>query len=555
MDNIENNSISTKDYESSLVLDSNQQNCENVQTIKKNQNIQSQYEQSICLSDETMNQQRRENNDDQVQEQQQHEQANFKWLFQSCFEMALSFVIDWMPYTATLYFISSNSSENIVNGFGLGLVWSNCIGQGLLYGLGSGLETMASHAHGAHKYKQVGQLFNKAVLLSFIVFVVILFAMIFSESILGLWNSNKDVCSIAAEYCQLIIPGLFIVIFYYVIKATLNAVNEYRIQVYISAINLATHLIYCFIFIKVLDLKIKGAAIVFCLWEIQTVVMQILVVIYKKKVRKCFVKPTLEVFNDFFGYLKIVIPIGAIVGLEWIIQEVTSIIASNLSEAQYSAHIIIAQISMFCYQFLVGYSTASCTFIGNEMGKKNVANAKKYTIYTIYIILGHLAIVILPLALLKKQIAEFFTDSSSTIDAIESVYYWFIAVFLIQSFTSLMGAYMRAIAQEKFCSFVYLTSSGVIGISASYSLAYPADLKLDGIWIGQVIAVGVFLLAMIIQAFRVDINKMAIIISKRLEEENAELQKELLENREEDVDFSENESHKQTENTQDRNNS
>lgn len=57
----------------------------------------------------------------------------------------------------------------------------------------------------------------------------------------------------------------------------------------------------------------------------------------------------------------------------------------------------------------MGYATASCTFISNEMGKKNVKNAKTYTRYAFYIIIGHLVVVYLPLVLLRKMITEVFT--------------------------------------------------------------------------------------------------------------------------------------------------
>lgn len=81
------------------------------------------------------------------------DEVDFMWLLKSCIEEGLSYFLEWIPLTIILFFVNKTYEENIVDGFGLGLVWLNCMGQGLYYGLGSGLETMASHAHGAKNYE------------------------------------------------------------------------------------------------------------------------------------------------------------------------------------------------------------------------------------------------------------------------------------------------------------------------------------------------------------------------------------------------------------------
>lgn len=89
----------------------------------------------------------------------QKESVDFTWLLKSSIEEALSFFLEWAPMTIILYFISNYSKDEVVNGYGIGIILLNCFGNGLYYGLGSGLETMASHANGAGNYRRVGVLF------------------------------------------------------------------------------------------------------------------------------------------------------------------------------------------------------------------------------------------------------------------------------------------------------------------------------------------------------------------------------------------------------------
>ncbi|KAL4470918.1 hypothetical protein ABPG72_005952 [Tetrahymena utriculariae] len=445
--------------------------------------------------------------------------ANFKWLLKSCVEEALSFALEWAPSTIILYFITQNTDEITVKGFGIGAVWSNCIGQGLYYGLCSGFETMASHANGNKNYQLVGLLLQKTVFVSMILFIPIMLAMLFSEHILNLYNTDEQACNLASQYCQLVIPGLFVASFYYALKAFLNAQNEYRIQVYTAAINLATVVLYSYIFIQYLDMGIKGAALVFILSESTCLILLSVFTFFKKHLHKCFISLSKEIFKDLSDYLKVAVPIGSIVAAEWMIFELTAIISSNLNDNQYEAHLVLSNFSAMCFQFQIGYSTATATFISNEMGNQNVKNALKYTKYALFIILVHLCIVILPLIFLRGYIADMFTSSQEIKDNLLSVYFIFIGCFSLESFSSIASAYMRAIAQENYTSICFFLCYGGFGLVSSYLLAYQGDLGLKGIWLGMLIAVGSYIVLLAIQIFRVDINEMAKIIAERVEEE------------------------------------
>lgn len=106
------------------------------------------------------------------------------------------------------------------------------------------------------------------------------------------------------------------------------------------------------------------------------------------------------------------------------------------------------------------------------MGKPNVKNALKYMKYAIYIILGHIAIVIPPLIFLRSYIADLFTVEADVQSALLSVYFIFIACHVLESFCSIASAYMRAIAQENYTSVCFFLCYGGFGLLSSYLLAY-----------------------------------------------------------------------------------
>ena len=83
------------------------------------------------------------------------EQSNqVRLMVQSSLATAGAFILEWLPSVITLYFLSQSDKTHgqiQVGGYGFGLVWFNCFGIGIVYGLSCGLETVASHAFGAKR--------------------------------------------------------------------------------------------------------------------------------------------------------------------------------------------------------------------------------------------------------------------------------------------------------------------------------------------------------------------------------------------------------------------
>ncbi|KAL4467912.1 hypothetical protein ABPG74_013247 [Tetrahymena malaccensis] len=446
------------------------------------------------------------------------DKVDFIWLLKSCIEEALSYFLEWAPLTIIYFFMTRTYSQHIANGYGLGLVWLNCMGQGLYYGLGSGLETMASHAHGAKNYEQVGILFQKTLFVSSIMFIPICIMMIYAEQILLLWNENADLCQIAGQLCIFAIPGIAFVAVYYAFKATLNAQNEYRLQVYSSGINTILTIIYCFIFITGLDCGIMGAAIVFSLSQFSNLVLCYMFANRKKHLKKCFIPFTKLCFQDLKPFLKTAIPIGSLVSLEWILQEVNSIIASNLPEEQYSANIAIANLASTSVQFPLGYATAACTFIGNEMGRGNVKNAKKYALYSTYIVISHLIITGLPIAIFRESIASTFTVNPEVKEQFMRIIFFALGVYFLDAIQCLVTAFMRAIAKEKFSSASFLICYALVGLTSSYYLAYKTSFEITGVWTGLGIGMSLYLILQVGMILFTNLENMAKKIQSRLKQ-------------------------------------
>ena len=65
----------------------------------------------------------------------------------------------------TLIFLGNYGNEDITGVFGFAVALSNVFGNGLSYGICTGLETLCSHVFGAKDLKLIGIYFNKTLVL------------------------------------------------------------------------------------------------------------------------------------------------------------------------------------------------------------------------------------------------------------------------------------------------------------------------------------------------------------------------------------------------------
>ncbi|EGR29292.1 MatE efflux family protein, putative [Ichthyophthirius multifiliis] len=307
----------------------------------------------------------------QLVDDDNQQSASMKNLLISSFQLGFSFLFENSQGLIILIFINQYVKNlDAIAGFGLGVVYTNCLGLSLYFGLSTGFEILASHAYGAKKYQLVGLLLNKCFFIAFIMFIPICFCMIFSKYILHIWNKNEMLCEYSRQYCITQIPGIIFLATYFIFKGYLNAQNEYRSQFYISAMNYPFIFLYSYIFIGVLDLGVYGAAITFNLSRFQNLILLFIFIKRKPSLQRCQTSFSRQAFLNNWDFLKTVIPIGAIVSADWVIYEVQSGIASNLKQSQYAAHLSLSNFNTSFFCFALGYSIGSSTYVGNEMGQK-----------------------------------------------------------------------------------------------------------------------------------------------------------------------------------------
>jgi len=135
--------------------------------------------------------------------------------------------------------------------------------------------------------------------------------------------------------------------------------------------------------------------------------------------------PSKLALKEWWVYLKVAIPIGCLLTLEWIGYEAYTIQASFLQPAEFAAHVINNNFSAVLYQFPYGCSIALTTFVGNDIGAYLPTRAKKFSIIGLSIISIFMLVIYLPFYFIRGLWADIFTDDSDVKDALLSAFVFY----------------------------------------------------------------------------------------------------------------------------------
>lgn len=241
-----------------------------------------------------------------------------KNLLAASLETSIYFFLCYIPSLITLYYITKSSSAEHSNAFGLGIMWSNSLGYSIYYGLSCALETLVSHAYGAKLHKLAGIMLQRTIAIMLVLFIPIFILMSLSGTILSLWKDDIVLCDLVTRFTLLNTPSILFNGVYVALTCFMNGQCEYRLQVYASITGLFFHYLTCSLFIDELKLGLDGAAIVTNLYQLFMMIVMWFMIKVTRRAEHTLVDLNRKALRDWKKFLKVALPIGLMISVEWI---------------------------------------------------------------------------------------------------------------------------------------------------------------------------------------------------------------------------------------------
>ncbi|KAI8528192.1 hypothetical protein RHMOL_Rhmol12G0131400 [Rhododendron molle] len=403
--------------------------------------------------------------------------------------------------TTELAMVSVENS--IIAGFCYGIMW----------GMGSALETLCGIAFGAGHLEMLGIYMQRSWIILNVTALLLMFLYIFATPVLKIIGETDEISEEAGLFSLWMIPQLFAYAMNYPLTKFLQAQSKFMAMAVISAVTIVLHTVFSWLLMLKLGWGMVGAAVVLNLswWFI---VLAELVYIFSGACGRAWTGFSWMAFQNLWGFLKLSLASALMLALEIWYMMALALFAGYFMDAEVSVDASSICTNILGWTIMAGFglNAAVSVRVSNELGAAQPRAAK----FSAVVVGATSSLIGLFLALVLtvsgKQYPSLFSTDSQVKD-------------LVYELTPLLGlailVYNLQFALAGWQSYVAYVNLGcyyLVGIPSCLLMAFKFNMGIQGIWWG--ILVGSVLEASIISwiMYKTDWNKEASIAGDKLQQ-------------------------------------
>jgi MATE family multidrug resistance protein len=391
----------------------------------------------------------------------------------------------------------------------------NALGLGLLVfplGLLSGLDALASQAHGAGDVRRLGRYFQQGLVLAVILTVPISVVMWEGRPLLQALGQPPEIAAGAAGYLRGALFGNLAVLVYAVCQRTLQAMSIVRpafaAMVVGNVANLASD--YALIFGKwgfpALGAAGAGWATSISRW----VMLACLLAFARRPLAPCWRRRAagLGRRRDYATFLRIGSPVGFHISFEyWLFMAVT-LMMGHLGAREAASHQVAINMTALAYMVAVGFAGAASTRVGNAVGRRDADGARRAAATCLLVGTGLMLVFGAAFLLAPRLLARLYTTDPAVI-ALASTLLPIAACFeIFDGLQAICGGVLRGAADTRVPALVALVGYWALGLPLGAWLTFGAGWGPQGLWWGLtlgLLTVALLLLGRVAWRFKTEV--------------------------------------------------
>ncbi|CAD8183873.1 unnamed protein product [Paramecium octaurelia] len=459
----------------------------------------------------------------------------FTDLLSSTFYTVIGYVCLDVVFGISLHFIAQHNDPNAVAGLGLAFTTVNVLLIPMALGTNQSLNVHSAQALGAKKPKLAQSYFTLTIFIHLMYFIPFSIILILIKPLVAqtINEDDRDATSDASQiYLYYLLPSTLFAILYECMKSYMIANKIFAVFMFIQLGTAALHTLWCYLFIDYLDIGggIAGAGLAIICTEVLNCVFCLIAICatkYKKQVFsgykfKFSMKKTEK--KLFQSFLRESIPIIGHIYADFFVFFLLNFISVGFGSDELNAQLALSNTSNFYYKFPISLSLALMTYVGNEMGAKNIKKAKRYSWVGVLLFIGFTILFLSALTIFKQSWAEFYSAGRQEItDLILDVYPIFVfGFFVIDGLQGTLTGILKGIERKDFVTYSTLFVYYLIGIPLVVFFAYDFGLgkKVYGIWFAFGIVNAILAVLYLILTFTTNWSDMSAKICKRIEDQH-----------------------------------
>ncbi|CAI2367045.1 unnamed protein product [Moneuplotes crassus] len=384
-----------------------------------------------------------------------------------------------------LIFIGNLNDPTLMAGLGLGTLMINVIGISISTGLCGGIDTLVSQCHGQKNYYRCGVNLNRCRVLMLLVFIPQAVIFFYTDKILEAVGQDPKVSEAALDYTKVLIPGVLVFNLFEATRRFLNAQLVFALPSKIQFSTLVLHILWCYIFVSILELEIVGAAVASLItYTLDFVLIHVYVSCFEVVPSESWHWFDKNSFKGLINYCKYGVPSLVIVCLEWWCIEFLSIFAGWLSETELAANVALLNLNYIVYNLPLGMSYAICSMVGNSLGSNLPQRALRYVKTSMIIALVICIMTIITFLTFKVQFSTIFTTESKVVEIMLQLIPVYCLLIICDYIQGVQGGIIRGMGYQSIATVIVIISYWLVAIPVSYIFAFILDYRIIGIWLG-----------------------------------------------------------------------
>ncbi|KAK3014264.1 hypothetical protein RJ639_010266 [Escallonia herrerae] len=442
-------------------------------------------------------------------------------------------IFNYMLSFVTLMFTGHMSALELA-GASIATVGIQGLAYGIMLGMASAVQTVCGQAYGAKRYRAMGIMFQKALILHLGAAVILTFLYWYSGAVLELLGQTKSIATQGQIFARGLIFQLYAFTLSCPMQRFLQAQNIVNPLAYMAVAVFLFHILLTWVAVFVLDFGLLGAAFALGIsWWI-LVILQGLYIVLSPSCKHTWTGFSTEAFKGIWPYFKLTVASAVMLCLEIWYNQLIVLISGLLPNPTIALDSISICTNYWTWdlQFMLGLGTAASIRVGNELGAANAKVAKfsvvVVTTTSILISIFFTAIVLI----FRSGLSKLFSTDSEVIEATSnltpllaiSVFLNGIQPILSGNLLSFLNPISVAIGSgwQAIVAYVNLATYYGVGLPIGCVLALKTSLGAAGIWWGMIVGVLLQTITLIILTSRTDWNLEVTKAAERLKKSGNE---------------------------------
>ena len=257
-----------------------------------------------------------------------------------------------------------------------------------------------------------------------------------------------------------------------------------KLPLYCQLISTFFHGFWCYYFIKVLNLKIVGAAISLNITNLTNLLLLDCWMSFSGDFKETLVKYDCRSFTDWGAYMDVGIFGALLECLGWWNLDICFLFSGYLGVESIATQVVVMQIKNFTNMIPTGVAFAASGLVGNCIGMKQVQRGKDYAKVSVLCSMIATSIILLIFQLCSESLAKIFTDDPKIVSNTKKCLWSLFLYIFFSTIKGVQNGVVRALGQQKRNTLLTLIFAYIVGVPCGFLLCFKLNMALQGIWLG-----------------------------------------------------------------------